>query len=150
MPYCHMKQSQHFIFRYFWQFHHFLQSYGVINGRSVKRWPDMTWPLDLTPLHNTDLRAGHDLLHQTIAPSLDSLLRSKHSNTYYAMKSGSNMPGSSASEYLIYSYKRVPWERLTASIRWHLPWKCLIFLHTFYLSLLLQSLYYNIYSSYYS
>ena len=45
------------------------------------------------------------------------------------MKSGSNMPGSSASEYLIYSYRRVPWERLTTSIRWYLAWKCLIFAH---------------------
>ena len=39
------------------------------------------------------------------------------------MKSGSNVPGSSASEYLVYSYKRVLWERLTTSIRWHLVWK---------------------------
>ena len=43
------------------------------------------------------------------------------------MKSGSNMPCSSASEYLIYSYKRVPGDRQTTSIRWHLAWKCLIF-----------------------
>ena len=31
-------------------------------------WLDLTWTLDLTPLHNTDLRAGHNLMHQTIAP----------------------------------------------------------------------------------
>ena len=31
-------------------------------------WLDLTWTLDLTPLRNTDLKAGHDLMHQTIAP----------------------------------------------------------------------------------
>ena len=47
------------------------------------------------------------------------------------MKSGASMPGSSASEYLIYSYKRIPWERLTTSISWNLAWKCLIIAHIF-------------------
>ena len=47
------------------------------------------------------------------------------------MKSGASMQGSSASEYLIYFYKRVLWEWLTTSISWNLAWKCLIFAHIF-------------------
>ena len=98
---------------------------------SVKLWPDLTWTLDLTPLHNADLRAGHDLMHQTIAPLTVCLEVNIRTSINQWNLDLVIMPGSSASEYLIYSYKRVPWERerLTTSIGWHSAWKCLIFAH---------------------
>ena len=96
--------------------------YIQIQMASCKKltWLDLTWPLDLTFLHNTDLnvmiRVGHDLMLQTI----DSLRVCF--DTHYVMRPGVNMLGTSCimhlpNEYRIYSHK------CTLSNKYH-PYTC--------------------------
>ena len=70
-------------------------------------WLDLTWTLHLTLLHNTDIRAGHDLMHLTISP-LIVCLKVNIQTSYYSKRKFYSIP------YTIYA---IAWQNQQNDLR---------------------------------